>query len=105
MKKLSQSEHKVLIELFKASNYRLQAFTLSQRAVLPFSKFLNAISVLSEMNLLKTDGAVIELTQSGFYSILSQREHKTTIRQIPKDFLREGKISLNDFYVPRRSLM
>lgn len=105
MKKLSQSEHRVLIELFKASNYRLQAFTLSQRAVLPFSKFLNTISLLSEMNLLKTDGAVIELTQSGFYFILSRKEHKKAIKQIPKDFLSEGKISLNDFYVPRRSLM
>lgn len=105
MKKLSQIEHRVLIELFKASNYRLQAFTLSQRVILPFSKFLDTISVLSEMNLLKTNGAVIELTQSGFYLILSQKKRKTTIRQIPEDFLREGKISLNEFYVPRRSLM
>ncbi|WP_288366217.1 hypothetical protein [uncultured Acinetobacter sp.] len=105
MKKFSKIEHRVLIELFKASNYRLQAFTLSQRVMLPFSKFLDTISVLSEMSLLKTNGATIELTHSGFYLILSQKQHKTAIKEIPKDFLREGRISLNELYAPRRSLM
>ncbi|MDP7774865.1 hypothetical protein QWI49_06805 [Acinetobacter nosocomialis] len=105
MKKLSPIEYRILVELFKASNYRLQAFTLSQRVILPFSKFLDAVTVLSEMNLIKTNGAVIELTQSGFYLILAQKKRKISIREIPKDFLRKETISLKEFYVPRRSLM
>lgn len=105
MKKLSTIEYSLLIALFQASNYRLQAFTLSQRVVLPFSKFLENISKLSKKNLVSTNGAVIELTQTGFYLVLAHQEKRTSLKEIPKDFLREKTISLNELYVPRRSLL
>lgn len=105
MKKLNSVEYNLLVELFKASNFRLQAFSLSQRVILPFSQFLEKISVLSEKNLIKTDGAVIELTQAGFYLILTQQNKRNLVKDIPKEFLRNKTISIEEFYVPRRSLM
>lgn len=105
MKKLNSIEYSILIVLFRATNYRLQAFTLSQRVVLPFSKFLESISTLAKKNLVSTNGAVIELSQSGFYLVLAHKEKSTSLKEIPENFIREKTISINDFYVPRRSLI
>ncbi|WP_416041105.1 hypothetical protein [Acinetobacter lactucae] len=106
MKKNIFLEKKLLTLLFSASNKTLQAFTLNQRVGISQTDFLKLVFEMKDDGLLIIDGVFIKLSTLGEEKVLLDlNSSKSSKNNIPKKFLSESKLKVNELYIPKRSLL
>lgn len=106
MKKNKFLKNKLLKILLASSNYTLQAYTLNKRLGVAPNIFFDLIFQLEKDKLVFIDGVFIRLMDLGVTYILSIMEtEKNNKSKIPAIFLSDSTLKVNEFYVPKRSLL
>lgn len=106
MKKNIFLKNELVKILFSSSNHTLQAFTLNKRLSVAPNIFFDLIFQLEKEELLVIDGVFIKLADLGVKYILSIIEaEKKNKSKIPSIFLSDSKLKVNEFYIPKRSLL
>jgi len=106
MKKNIFLKNELLRILFSSSNHTLQAFTLNKRLSVAPNVFFDVIFQLEKEELLVVDGVFIKLSNLGEKKVLLDlNASKNSKNNIPKKFLSESKLKVNDLYIPKRSLL
>ncbi|WP_257227358.1 MULTISPECIES: hypothetical protein [unclassified Acinetobacter] len=106
MKKNIYLKNELLKILLASSNHTLQAFTLNKRLGLASNVFFDLIFELEKEGLIHIDGVFIKLLEQGIVYILSiMNVEKKNKSKIPNRFLSDSTLKINEFYIPKRSLL
>lgn len=106
MTKSNLVKREILKILFSASNRTLHAYTLNKRVSIPTNTFFELVNQLAVDELVLIDGVFVKLSEVGVKILLSQLDIESKSKNsIPARFLSEVKVEVNDFYVPKRSLL
>lgn len=106
MKKNTYLKNELLKVLLASSNHTLQAFTLNKRLGLASNVFFDLIFQLEKEGLIQIDGVFVKLLDQGIECILSiMNVEKKNKSKIPNKFTSDSSLKINEFYVPKRSLL
>lgn len=106
MKKNTYLKNELLKVLLASSNHTLQAFTLNKRLGLASNVFFDLIFQLEKEGLIQIDGVFVKLLDQGIEYILSiMNVEKKNKSKIPNKFISDSSLKINEFYVPKRSLL
>lgn len=106
MKKNTYLKNELLKVLLASSNHTLQAFTLNKRLGLASNVFFDLIFQLEKEGLIQIDGVFVKLLDQGIECILSiMNVEKKNKSKIPNKFISDSSLKINEFYVPKRSLL
>ncbi len=105
MRGLDDLEQMILSALVKSYG-KADSFTLYRKSQASLSLFTKAISNLADENLLFEEGNNIKVTLEGREVIarLIKNRKERPWRLVPVEFT-QPKLRVNEFYVPRRSLL
>src|SRR5690606_36752499 len=106
MKKNTYLKNELLKVLLASSNHTLQEFTSNKRLGLASNVFFDLIFQLEKEGLIQIDGVFVKLLDQGIEYILSiMNVEKKNKSKIPNKFISDSSLKINEFYVPKRSLL